>query len=159
MRSVLVGRDAESYRSGARFVWRTPTLGIVFMLLFAQVGVARDPDNHGPSTAGPEDHNLDRAGQPQLLSRFAIPGIEKHEGPGYVGGGKLIHGDGRGPTDGTFAFDYQGLGWRPGRVFLGWAHDRAHQPQLGPYRTDTHHLPDPLSLHPVRRVFDENKGK
>jgi hypothetical protein len=121
-------------------------IGIVLSLLFCQGALGRDPDKHGPMTTCPEDHNFDRAGQPQLISHFAIPSIQKHEGPGYIGGGKLVHGDARGPADGTFGFDYQGFGRRPGRVFLGWAHDRPHQPQLGPYRTDTHEVPDPFHI-------------
>jgi len=109
------------------------------------------------STAGPQDHTMERAGQPRQLSHFAKPGIEKHEGPGLIGGGKLIHGDGPVAYDGTFGWDYQGLGWRPGRVFLGWAHDRKHQPKMGPYRTDTHKVPDVVTLHPVRKVLEQKE--
>ena len=111
----------------------------------------------GSPTTCAEDHTFERAGMPRSVSRLAIPSIEKHEGYGYVGGGKLVRGDARGPSDGTFGFDYQGFGWRPGRVFLGWAHDRK-QPTSGPYRTDTHHVPDIVSFHPVRKVLDEKKG-
>ena len=80
---------------------RALILGLLLTLLFAGRGLARDPDKHGPSTAGPWDHTLERAGQPLQLSCLAIPSLEKHEGPGYVGGGKLFHGEGRGPADGT----------------------------------------------------------
>ena len=42
--------------------------------------------------------------------------IEKHEGPGIIGGSRLIKGDAAGPYDGTFGWDYQGFGWHPGRA-------------------------------------------
>ncbi|MCE9530907.1 MAG: hypothetical protein K8T89_07265 [Planctomycetes bacterium] len=106
-----------------------------------------------PPTANPQDHNNQRAGNPQVVSRHATPSVEKHEGLGYVGGGKLIKGDARGPADGTFGMDYQGFGWHPGRVFLGWSHDRKHQPKLGTYTTDTYKVPDPVAHHPLRKLL------
>lgn len=104
------------------------------------------------SLSGPQDHTLEKAGNPQEISRWAKPSIEKHEAPGLVGGSRLIRGDGPGEYDGTFGWDY--AGWHPGRVFLGWAHDRKHQSKLGSYKTDTHKVPDPVSLHPVRKLFE-----
>ena len=138
---------------------RVQILAIALCMMISGPATARDPDKLGPSTASPADHTFERAGLPSNVSRLAIPSVEKHEGPGYIGGGRLIRGDSRGPADGTFGFDYQGLGWHPGRVFLGWAHDRSHQPKLGSYKTDTYHVPDIFSFHPLRRVFDENKAK
>jgi len=113
-----------------------------------------------PSTASEADHNFSRAGNPQSQSRFATMSLEAKEGPGLIGGGKLFGGDGPASTDGTFGWDYQGRGWHPGRFFLGWAHDRKHQPKPGPYTTDTYKIPDPIALHPIRRVLAprENAG-
>jgi hypothetical protein len=139
---------------------RSLTLSIAILSIsFPGRGLADEVNRPpAPSTAGPEDHTFERAGMPQNISRLATPSVGKHEGPGYVGGGKLIHGDGRGPADGTFAYDYQGFGWLPGRVFLGWAHDRK-QPNPSPYRTDTFHVPDPISLHPLRKIIQDFKEK
>jgi hypothetical protein len=136
-------------------------LTIAFTLLAASYVEAgeRDPDHHGPSTASEADHTFERAGYPKNVSHLAVPSLDPHAGPGYIGGSKLFGGDSRGPCDGTFGFDYQLFGWHPGRVFLSWAHDRSHQPQMGSYKTDTYHVPDPLTLTPVRRVLDEKKEK
>ncbi len=94
---------------------------------------------------------------PSSIAPWAKPGVEKHEGPGLVGGGRLRHGDGPTTNDGTFGWDYKGLGWRPGRVFLGWNHDRERQAKLGTYKTETHHIPDPVSLHPLRKVLEQRE--
>jgi hypothetical protein len=135
---------------------RVPTIGIIVSLLLCQAGVARDPESHGPSTASAADHTFERAGWPNLLSPHATPSVTPHDGLGYIGGSKLKGGDGRGPMDGTFGFDYQGWKRRPGRIFLGWAHDRQRQPQLGPYRTDTHQVPDPFhGLRPASTEHNE----
>lgn len=88
---------------------------------------------------------------PATISRHATASIEKHEGPGVIGGSRLFKGDARAPYDGTFGWDYQG--WHPGRVFLGWSHDRKAQPSLGSYKTETHHVPDIFTFRPVRRVL------
>jgi hypothetical protein len=137
---------------------RALTIGIAILTIcFPGRGLADDAQRPpAPSTAGPQDHTFERAGMPQNISRLAVSSVGKHEGPGYVGGGRLIHGDSRGPTDGTFAFDYEGFGWLPGRVFLGWVHDRK-EPGPGTYRTDTYRIPDPFSLHPVRRIVQDIK--
>jgi len=137
---------------------RATFLSLSVLLVTAASGMAQErkllPHR---STAGPEDHTMERAGNPLELSPFAKPGIEKHEGPGLIGGSRLFHGDGPVAYDGTFGWDYQGLGWRPGRVFLAWSHDRKHQPKMGPYKTDTHKLPDPVTLHPLRKVLEKHE--
>lgn len=136
---------------------RASVLIISLVLVFSPMcAVAKEKKLFAPvSTTSELDHDQARAGMPQNISRWATPSIEKREGPGYIGGGKLIRGDARASTDGTFGWDYQGLGWRPGRFFLGWAHDRPDQPKLGTYKTDTHHVPDVFSLHPVRKLLEE----
>jgi hypothetical protein len=136
---------------------RAPVLA--FILAFGGWSACQADDGYRlfrrPQTeSGPEGHTNERSGNPQNTSCLAIPGIEKHEGPGLIGGSRLIHGDGPQRYDGTFGWDYQGFGWHPGRVFLGWSHDRQHQPKLGPYKTDTHNVPDPVSLHPIRRLLE-----
>jgi hypothetical protein len=131
----------------------------IVSLCFPCRGLADDVKRlPAPSTAGPEDHNFERAGMPQIISCLATPSVSTHEGPGYVGGGRLIHGDCRGPTDGTFAFDYEGFGCLPGRIFLGWNHEKK-EPKPGPYRTDTFRVPDPISLHPIRQIIQSYHEK
>lgn len=107
---------------------------------------------HARPTAYESDHTMERAGLPQDFSRRATPSLEPHENPGLIGGSRLFKGDGAGQYDGTFGWDYSP--WRPGRVFLSFSHDRAHQPRLGSYKTDTHKVPDPVTLHPIRRIFE-----
>ena len=100
------------------------------------------------------DHTFARSGQSASMSRMARPSLSSREAPGYVGGGRLIHGDARGPADGTFAYDYVGHGWHPGRVFLGW-YNSPDAPRSGPYRTDGPRVFDVFSVRPVRKALNK----
>jgi hypothetical protein len=112
---------------------------------------------------------MDRAGYSSEVSRRARPASSPHYTGGYVGGGRLAlfprKPDGRIiPTDGTWGWDYVGLGRRPGRIFLDWWHDRPKQPAPGPYKTDTIHVPDVVALHPIQKLIlgkhgEQGRGK
>ena len=44
-------------------------------------------------------------------------------------------------------------------IFLNWCHCRPHQPQVGPYKTDGPHVPDPIAARPVKRLRENNAEK
>lgn len=122
-----------------------------------------DPDrtHRYPSTAV---NTLERAGNPQEVSRLAAPGRTAAYSVGWVGGGLPTlfpsRRDGRDlANDGTWGSDYTLFGRRPGRIFLGWAHDRTRQPQPGPYKIDGPHVPDPLAKHPVQKLLKGREEK
>jgi hypothetical protein len=113
------------------------------------VGVVRA----GQPPCSTVDHTHERAGYPQCVAWYAIPGRTAKDTVGYVGGGCLpiFRGEGRCPSDGIFGWDYVGCGWYPGRVFLSWCHC-AKTPLPGPYKTDGPHVPDVFSVHPLRHA-------
>ena len=84
------------------------------------------------------DHILQRAGNPQEISRLAHPS----ETPAYtgyhVGGGSPRQGDAPGPLEGTWGWDYEGICLRR-KVILHWWHGRC-QGGTGSYKTDGPHL-------------------
>jgi len=125
--------------------------------------VAADPDRfveRTPLPKHPPDHTPERAGLICPVARYAVPGVSRYEAGGYVGGGALFRGGGRGPCDGTFGWDYVGFGWRPGRVFLGWLNDRPGQSALArKYATDGPRVPDVIAAQPVRRAVKEAKAE
>lgn len=103
----------------------------------------------------PEDY--ERAGYPLATSKFAIVDRNPHYTGNYVGGGALCRGDGRYvPQDGTWGYDYIGKGWYPGRIFLGWYHDRPLQPQFGKYESFGPHVTDIFAAQPLRRPIIEH---
>jgi hypothetical protein len=85
-----------------------------------------------------------RAGRPQEISCIAASASREKFTGGYVGGTRLVGGDGRGEQDGTWGWDYVGRGRFLGRIFLGWAHDRKHQEKVGKYDTDGRRVKDVL---------------
>ena len=92
------------------------------------------------------------------VSRLNAPGRTAAYRGGYVGGGGPVFGFHRaeprdGATDGTWGWDYAGFGRFPGRLFLGWRHDRPRQPAPGPYSPDGFHVPDPIAAHPFLRLL------
>jgi hypothetical protein len=101
-------------------------------------------------------HTHERAGTVKQFSKFAIGGIGSHEAGGYIGGGKLVHGEGKGPLDGTFGWDYVGLGRRPGRIFLGWFHDSPKQGEFLPrYNTEGPRVKDFVAAQPYKKAIRE----
>jgi hypothetical protein len=86
-----------------------------------------------------------RAGCPSVISCLAIPSKTTAYSGYYVGGGKVFGGNGCGPVDGTWGWDYTGRGilYNP-RVILGFGTWRkqggygSYSPDKGP------HVPNPL---------------
>ncbi len=104
------------------------------------------------------DHTMERAGYPKEISKIASPGVTRRYALGYVGGGKLIHGDGpsRALGDGVFGWDYRGVGLFPGRLFLHYYHNSPRQPMYGPYVTTGPRTPDLPLFQPVRNSVRRN---
>lgn len=108
------------------------------------------------------DHTYARSGCSKELSRLAHPTvINGHYGLGLVGGGKLFKGDGPAVngTDGIVGWDYVLFGRKPGRVFLGFHHNRPHQPLEGKYEADEPRLFDVFTIRPARRAVLEKQAE
>jgi hypothetical protein len=106
------------------------------------------------------DHTFARAGQSNVVAPWARPTRAPKEAPGYVGGGRAFpawSGEGRGPLDGTFGYDFVGYGLYPNRVFLGW-YGPAAGPPGGPYNTDGPRVFDIFSVRPVQRALAKGEG-
>ncbi len=132
-------------------------------LLLCGTATAEEPDtdrtHRFPSTAV---HTHERAGNPQAVSRWAVASRSSNHAGGAVGGGKpswfASRRDGDiAPTEGTWGWDFVGLGRRPGRVFLGWWQGRPHEPAAAPYRTDAAHYFDPLTVRPLKKLAEVGK--
>jgi hypothetical protein len=123
------------------------------LALVLLAGLAR-ADIPAPCTGW--QHTPEQAGYPPCVACYARPASCKYTG-GYIGGGCLgCCGEPRCPDEGTFGWDYVGCGWKPGRVFLNWCHCNKG-PAPGTYKTDGPHVPDPLSVHPIRHTLSEQK--
>lgn len=108
-------------------------------------------------------HSMARAGNPQHVAKWAIPGVTPHECGGYVGGGSLLKGRAPyapGPIDGTFGWDYVGFGRRPGRIFLGFFGPNKYADPFYPkYEANGPRLPDPIADAPFRKAVIEAKDE
>lgn len=113
-------------------------------------------------------HTMERAGYPQHIAPWAIPGVTRFEGGGYVGGGTLrgnnIFARGYhtapGPIhDGTFGWDFVGFRIRPDRVFLAASHDPSMQRSdiSRNYRTEGNYPKDVGTIRPLRRAILEKR--
>jgi hypothetical protein len=89
-----------------------------------------------------EADSLRRAGNPQEISRFAVPSNTLGYNGSIVGGGSIAghRGDPPLPDEGTWGWDYRGL-LLPRKINLLWWHDRRHQGGSGAYKTDGPKLP------------------
>lgn len=106
----------------------------------------------------PARHTAEGTGT--AIGKHAVGGISRYESGGYVGGGKLVRGEGRGVTDGVFGWDYTGFGRRPGRVFLGWLNDSPKQGTFLPkYNTDGPRVTDVVALQPFKKAVREAKAE
>lgn len=107
----------------------------------------------------PARHTPEGTGTVKPYSRLATAGVTRFETGGYVGGGKLVRGDGPGVQDGTYGWDYVGFGRRPGRIFLGYFHDApSHQmPFLPKYNAEGRRVTDVVALMPVKKAVREAK--
>jgi hypothetical protein len=113
-------------------------------------------------------HTMDRAGYPQHIAPWAIPGVTRFEAGGYVGGGCLkgnaILAGGpfaaTGPIhDGTFGWDFSGFKLRPGRIFLAPSADPSQQRSdiSRNYRTEGNYPKDVGTIRPLRRAILEKR--
>jgi hypothetical protein len=75
-----------------------------------------------------------RAGWPECLRTRALPSDTGRYCGYSVGGGAVMHGEGRYLDEGTWGWDYMGLCFRK-RVALDWWHGR-YQGGAGQYKTD-----------------------
>jgi hypothetical protein len=75
-----------------------------------------------------------RPGKFYCVSPFAVPSNTRYYGGYYVGGGSLVGGDGRGPQDGTWGWDYGGIAVKK-LVNLDWTHGRRYQGGTGQYNS------------------------
>ena len=83
-----------------------------------------------------DEASYERAGNPQVVSRWAVPS-DTGAYVGYqVGGGAANYrkAEEARPEEGTWGWDYEGRWW-PSRVILGWWHGR-DQGGTGAYKTD-----------------------
>jgi len=155
--------------------WTAPAVACLAATLAPAQDGARFVER-APTPRKPPVHTMERAGNPQAISRWAVPGVSRYEAGAYVGGGSLrgnrVLTKGpysvTGPTDtGTYGWDFAGFGVRPGRVFLAASPD----PSLGSdytrnYRTDGPRVLDVFALRPFRKavlekreVVEERKGE
>lgn len=80
---------------------------------------------------------MERAGDPQCISRHAQPGTDRDHTLGYVGGGTPLRyfGECRRIDEGTVGMDYSG--WLIHRkTWLMWSHGGLHQGGAGRYETE-----------------------
>jgi hypothetical protein len=80
-----------------------------------------------------------RAGNPQVVHRYAKPTYTPHYCFGYVGGGAAYGGQPRTLEEGTWGMDYCGY-YLPHRVWQNWYHGRRAQGGVGRYETDGPHI-------------------
>ena len=110
------------------------TTKTMFALLVA-LGVAAGAAGQSPPADSACEHQ--RAGNPQEISRWAIPSDNGRYVGYLVGGGCPLPRRAEGPTteEGTWGWDYQG--WLlPRRIILGWWHGRRYQGGTGAYQPD-----------------------
>lgn len=88
----------------------------------------------GKSGSRDEDQEQ-RAGYPSEVSPWAHPSDTGRYVGYQVGGGKARHGDGPGPDEGTWGWDYGGF-CVPSRIMLDWWHGERRQGGAGAYKVD-----------------------
>lgn len=131
---------------------RAACISLLVVMSTARSGAAFHP-------LAPPEHTQQRAGCPQSVAPWAVPGQTSHYAVGYVGGACLGRkGEPRNSDEGVFGWDYAGRSWNPGRVFLNWCHF-GKQPQPGPYKSDGPHVPDVFSIKPIQRAMDKHKSE
>lgn len=122
---------------------RTLRWGVVPALLLC-AGLARAGDApcllHGPSptpppkpTVGATPRSARDAGYPFCLNKHAIPSDNGRYAGYYLGGGSFHGGDLPCRGEGTYGWDYAGVG---SRVMLNWSHGRRYQGGIGRYATE-----------------------
>jgi hypothetical protein len=123
-----------------------------------------------PKHPYPDPDTMRRAGYPQEIARWAIPGLTKFQTAGYIGGATVCNnhaltkgvGAATGPlTTGTFGWDFAGFGMRPGRVFLAATPTGANRSNIARnYLSEGPHVPDVFALRPFRKaVLEKQEAK
>jgi hypothetical protein len=104
-----------------------------------RIFVKKDPGRLYQGRGGPP-HTFEHAGYPDEISKFARPSETPNYIGYYVGGGCTFRGGPPGPTEGTYGWDYAGLGCHFKKIVLNWCH--RYQGGQGPYKIDGPHTPD-----------------
>lgn len=126
--------------------------------------VERTPYPHQPY---PNPDTMQRAGYPQTIAKWAIPGLTRFQTAGYIGGATLKGnrplargvGAATGPlTTGTFGWDFAGFHMRPGRVFLAPTPTGANRSDIvRNYLAEGPVVPDVFALRPFRKAVLEKR--
>ena len=122
-------------RSSSRYL--VPMAGLILW----SAGVARSADGPcfapppAPATPPPPRPRTPAdAGYPFCLRDHTAPSDNGHYDGYYIGGGTgRHHGDAPCPHEGTWGWDYTGIG---SRVRLNWSHGRRYQGGYGRYATE-----------------------
>lgn len=142
--------------------------GVLAVLLFAPAAGAQERFvERAPLPKHPPPDTMARAGHPQTVAWWAVPGVRKHEAGGYVGGGSikgnrvLARGSYAAPgprLDGTFGWDFIGFRDRAARVFLAPSADPADGAVVARnYRAEGPTVPDVIARRPLRKAVLEKK--
>jgi hypothetical protein len=120
-----------------------------------------------PKHPYPDPDTLQRAGYPNTIAWWAIPGQSRFQTAGYIGGATpqgnhvLARGPGAatGPlTTGVFGWDFAGFRMRPGRVFLAPTPTGANRSDIARnYWAEGPHVPDVFALRPFRKAVLEKR--
>ena len=86
------------------------------------------------------------AGGPPPIACYALPEMPWQYTGYYVGGGCAFKGSPPDPSQGTWGWDYQGIGCLPRNVWLKWC--CRYQGGPGAYKTDGPHVPNVLAFPP-----------
>jgi hypothetical protein len=133
-------------------------LFVVGFVSLSLISVAEEKEPFAARTTPfiiPAVHNHLRTGTDRI-PQYAGPSKTSMETGGYIGGGKLVRGEGRGVTDGVFGWDYVGVGRRPGRIFLNWFNDDPKQTAFLPkYNTEGPRVTDVFALQPFKKAVRE----
>jgi hypothetical protein len=121
-----------------RLVWAALVLG----LMTARVRAA--DDEFKLSQEFPYQQNPARAGFPRIVSCLAIPSQTPAYYGYFVGGGRVFGGNGAGPLEGTWGWDYGGRCLYNPCLVLGFGSTH-YQGGTGSYKTDKGpKVPNPL---------------
>ena len=121
-----------------------------------------------PEPRRPIEHTMERAGNPDSISRFARPSVDRNTAGGYIGGTRLfgnrIFARGAaasvGPIEnGIYGTDYTGVRGLAGRVFLRESADPSRGADVARnYRTEGPHVPDVIAALPLRKARMEKNA-
>ena len=102
---------------------------------------------HTPPVVTRPTRTVHDVGHPWSLRNRTAPSDNGHYDGYVIGGGTGAHGDGPCRHEGTWGWDYTGVG---SRVRLNWSHGRRYQGGYGTYATE--------GPHPIERLKDRIHG-